>query len=74
MALDISFDEEVDAAYLRLADKDRARNSVNQIAIETDEAGGYLVIDIDADGRLLGIEVLDARSLLPDKILNALFD
>lgn len=34
---------------------------------------GTLVIDIDSDGRLLGIEVLDARSLLPDKILKALF-
>ncbi|MCW2783549.1 MAG: hypothetical protein JWP74_66 [Marmoricola sp.] len=29
-------------------------------------------IDLDDDGRLIGIEVLDARSLLSDQILTAL--
>jgi uncharacterized protein YuzE len=45
---------------------------VKQIAVATDEAGGEVVLDIDADGRLIGIEVLDARGLLPGKILGAL--
>ena len=29
-------------------------------------------IDVDDDGRLVGIEVMDARSLLSDKLLAAL--
>jgi uncharacterized protein YuzE len=28
-------------------------------------------IDLDDDGRLIGVEVMDARSLLSDKILAA---
>ena len=28
-------------------------------------------IDLDDDGRIIGIEVLDARALLPDKVMRA---
>ena len=70
VALSISLDDESDMAYLRLAD--RGKHSVKQIVVGTDEAGGELVLDMDADGRLIGIEIFDARSLLPDKILSAL--
>jgi uncharacterized protein YuzE len=70
VALTISLDDESNMAYLRLADG--RRHSVKQVAVETDEAGGEVVLDLDADGRLIGVEIFDARSLLPDKILKAL--
>ena len=68
----VALDDESNMAYLRLAAE--GAHSVKQLSVATDEAGGELVIDIDADGRIVGIEVSDARSLLPDKILSSLSD
>lgn len=70
--LAVSLDDDSNMAYVRLGQE--GARSVKQISIATDEAGGEIVIDVDADGRLIGIEIFDARSLLPDKILSALFD
>jgi len=70
--LAVALDDEANMAYLRLAAE--GPHSVKQVPVAIDEAGGELVIDIDADGRLVGIEIFDARSLLPDKILTALSD
>ena len=34
------------------------------------EVGGMINLDFDAAGRLIGIEVLGARSKLPESVLN----
>ncbi|MDR7037733.1 YD repeat-containing protein [Methylobacterium sp. BE186] len=45
------YDPEADALYLRLAD-DRI--------VESEEVRAGIVLDYDAQGRLVGIEILDA--------------
>lgn len=68
----ITFDRESDVAYLSLVDRDlRAGEAVTQSDILPTPSGeGSLIIDFDADGRLLGIEVLSASSVLPAALLQ----
>jgi uncharacterized protein YuzE len=52
--VDMTYDPEADAAYIRLA-----RGKVER----TEEAGPF-VYDIDAEGRILGIEILSCKTVL----------
>ena len=52
--IDMTYDPEADAAYIRLA----------QGKIDRQETIGDLVADVDADGRILGIEILFASKVL----------
>ena len=54
----LTFDPEADAAYIMVSAEDSER--VIQIA----ELGLDMNVDLDADGRLVGIEILGAKSLL----------
>jgi YD repeat-containing protein len=47
----IEYDRQVDALYIELAGAKVAR---------TEEAGDAIHLDFDADGRLIGVEILDA--------------
>ena len=62
----VTFDEEADAAYIYLVDD--ALKPLTSVPVE-----GILPwminLDFDADGRLVGIEVLEARRLLPGDFL-----
>ena len=62
----VTFDEEADAAYIYLIE-----NSIKPL--ETVLVDGILPeminMDFDADGRLVGIEVLNARRVLPGEFL-----
>jgi uncharacterized protein YuzE len=62
----VTLDDEADAAYIYLVE-----DSVKPL--ETVPVEGILPwminLDFDADGRLIGIEVLDARRLLPGEFL-----
>ena len=51
----MSYDPQIDAAYIRLADG---------LAIEGQEVAPGIVLDFDAEGRVLGIEVLHASTTL----------
>lgn len=71
--LRVTFDPEVDAAYIYLADEPAMGwRHGKTIPVDPAEIGGMVNIDLDDDGRLIGVEVMDARSLLSDKILDAL--
>ena len=59
---DVEYDPEVDAAYIRF--------SSNRIA-ETVEISDILLIDYDEDGRIVGLELLDASTQLPANLLPA---
>ena len=71
--LRVTFDPEADASYIYLADEPalgwRHRKTV---PVDPNEIGGMVNVDLDDDGRLIGIEVMDARNLLSDKILAVL--
>lgn len=52
-------DAEVDAASIQIASKIRDGASVAQVVVEDDRIrGGGVVLDLDAEGHLLGIELL----------------
>ena len=68
----VSYDVDADAAYLSLVDRDlRAGEAVEQSQIIATPSGtGSLIVDFDAAGRMLGIEVLCASAVLPPDLLR----
>jgi len=65
----IDYDAEVDAAYLQLADEIPPGGVHKTVCCDPSEVGGMVNLDFDSEGRLLGIEVLDASSMLPPGLL-----
>jgi uncharacterized protein YuzE len=65
--VDITYDAEADAAYIRLADGPSERQ-VHSIAPPREN--GEIILDFDAGGKLIGIEVLGARAVVPDALLS----
>lgn len=69
----VTFDAEANAAYIYLADEPPLGwRHGKTVTIDPNEIGGMVNVDLDDDGRITGIEILDARSLLSGKILNGL--
>jgi uncharacterized protein YuzE len=62
------YDAEADAYYLPLATIG-AGEAVAQKMIKRKH--GYVILDFDAKGRLLGVEVIGARKLLRSQTLKA---
>ena len=61
----ISYDEEVDALYIRLKETPY---------YQSDEIKEGLILDYDKEGNLLGVEILDASSyLLPEELATLSF-
>lgn len=56
----VTFDADSDAAYIRLSD--------GQVE-ESEEVAPGFVLDFDRDGRIVGIEVLEARRKLSASLL-----
>ena len=69
-----TYDEESDAAYLRIVDEVGAGASKRQSVVSGNglQEPTSAVFDFDEDGRLLGIEILGARQLLRPETLAAL--
>jgi uncharacterized protein YuzE len=64
----VSYDEEVDAAYIYLREIEAGGAAYTYAArpeIETD----MINLDFDRDGRLIGIEILSASRHLPPQLL-----
>ncbi len=61
MMVNWRYNREADAAYLSLAD---AR------MVESEEGARDVVVDLDADDRIVGIEVLRASRRLPDAVIH----
>lgn len=57
-----TFDETVNAAYFYIAPSINPGDSVESVEVKRGE--GSIILDFDVCGRLLGVEVLEARSLL----------
>jgi uncharacterized protein YuzE len=68
----ISYDAEVDAAYIRVVDPIETGDAVKQVVVPLGEHQAEFILDFDANGRLLGIEVLGASfGLRPETIALA---
>jgi uncharacterized protein YuzE len=61
ISIDGRYDHEADAAYLRLTDAH---------VLESDEVADDIVIDLDADNKIVGIEVLHASRRLPASVIR----
>ena len=61
MTPSITYRPEDNAAYIRLS---------SAKVQESEEVSPDVVFDYDAEGRIVGIELLDARAQLPDNALD----
>ncbi|MFG2073393.1 DUF2283 domain-containing protein [Nonomuraea maritima] len=65
----IEHDDENDVAYIYLVDEIRPGEADSQFLVEREGMPGEIVLDFDAGGRLLGIEVLGAAAILRPEVL-----
>jgi uncharacterized protein YuzE len=66
----VTYDASVDAAYVHLTGAIGDGEVASQIhSLLTPGDRGEVVLDFDAEGRLLGIEVLNASAVLPAAVL-----
>lgn len=66
----ITFDPEADAAYVYLADEIASGAAVENLVV--DRSGkGEIVLDFDARGHLLGVEIIGAGALLDPTALSS---
>ncbi|MFE7901411.1 DUF2283 domain-containing protein [Streptomyces sp. NPDC057424] len=66
----IEYDSENDTAYVSLVAHIADGAAVRQIAVDGVGAGAGVFLDVDASGRLLGIEVIGAGGALPAEVLK----
>ena len=64
----IRYDASADAAYIRLIDDIKPGGVARTYPCDPSQVNGMINLDFDADGRLVGIEVLDASKKLPKEI------
>lgn len=57
----VKYDPKANAAYIRF--------SAEHVE-ESEEVAPGIVLDYDAEGRIVGLEVLDARAHLPSELLT----
>ena len=67
--LDCTFDSDADAAYIYLASPIADGAVKRTITADTDH--GMINLDLDGDGRLIGIEILGADRHLPPALRQA---
>lgn len=60
----IKIDQAVDAAYIYVVDPIDDGEVVTTIPAESPSGIGYIFLDFDKDGKLLGIEIIGARTIL----------
>ena len=66
----VTYDKSVDAAYISLkSDDDQSRFGFTYCC-DPNEVGGQVHLDFDEDGRLIGVEVLNASKKLPSYLLK----
>lgn len=69
MDLDIEYDTEVNAAYISLIEIEPGDISCSSNSVQAKDCPGQVNLDFDSSGRLVGIEVLNASSILHQNLL-----
>ena len=70
----ITYDKSVDAAYIYLTPSTVAAAATTTCPCDPGELGVMVHLDFDAEGRMLGIEVLAASTVLPKGIIAKIKD
>ena len=63
----VTYDSVADAAYVQVVEQIGNGEAVKNLVTDLPTQGGSIVIDFDDDGRVLGFEILGARTLLRDE-------
>lgn len=66
----ITYDSDADAAYIYLVDEIARGGVARTVPVEALASEAMINLDFDSDGRMLGIEVLDASRVLPASVLR----
>lgn len=66
----VTYDPDVDAAYVQLADEIGVGGVAFTYPCDVAAVGGMVNLDFDSDGRLVGIEVLGAKAKLPPEVFR----
>lgn len=66
----IEYDRANDAAYIYLVDSIPDGAATAQVSVQPPVGEAEITLDFDADGSLLGIEVLGAARVLPPAVLG----
>lgn len=69
MSLEFTFDPEADASYISLSG-DEEMLAVKQVAAYASPGNYEVILDISAEGRLIGIEVIGATSAFTASVLR----
>ncbi|MGF7229203.1 MAG: DUF2283 domain-containing protein [Candidatus Saccharibacteria bacterium] len=64
-----TYDKETDAAYILFVESAQVSETLD-CADVAQKVEGELLFDIDKDGHIVGIEILDAKDVLPDSLLQ----
>lgn len=68
-----TYDRDADAAYIYLSAPDaETLGPMHAVPVDPSEIDGMVNLDIDPEGRLAGIEILDASKLLSPYLLAEL--
>lgn len=66
----VKYDSAVDAAYIQFKANDDMASFGFTYCCDPIEVGGQIHLDFDNQGRLIGIEVLQASTKLPQNLLD----
>ncbi|MDQ1111909.1 uncharacterized protein YuzE [Microbacterium testaceum] len=73
--MQVTYDAEADAAYITIADDIAEGAATQQLhSIATPGGVGEIILDFDDDNRLIGLEVLNARLVLPENVIRTAKD
>ena len=68
----VTYDQQANAAYVYLVDPAQDdTKAAHTYPCDPVDVDGMINLDFDAEGRVIGIEILDARSKLPRYLLDA---
>ena len=69
-ALRVTYDSEANAAYIYFVPEIEPGGVARTVPVDGGDHPWMVNVDVDGEGRLLGIEVLDARHLTPPSLLG----
>ena len=68
----LTYDGQADMAYLYIAEDVADGDAAVTVVVDDEDLRGDLAVDLDADGRVLGIEIFNPRAQLrPDVLASA---
>jgi uncharacterized protein YuzE len=67
----VTYDKTANAAYVYLTEPQARAKSAHMYPCDPVDIEGVINLDFDEQGRLIGIEVLAARSKLPEYLLQS---